>query len=131
LNTGSNLSIVLNPYFQDEWPIPAFYQWYNCDLKTMSAYFTGRVRQNLDEFGNGSVQCSCTSNHRANMNRFEQRVYTEVVEWDICVRKFFLPKGAPFPQCLWMHTAILEPECYFTSQECMQGGQNYYKNLFK
>jgi len=127
--TESVDSVVLNPYFRDNWPVPAFFQWYHSDLKSMSAYFTGRIKHNLDEYGNGSVQCGCHLNHRANTSRFEQRVYTEIMAWSKCVTNLFLPRGAPFVKCLWMHTAILEPECYFTSDECTRGGEVYYHNL--
>ena len=71
-------AIILNPYFQNDWPIPAFYQWYSADLKTMSAYYTNRIKSNQNEYGEGSVWCGCFRNHQTSTKSFETRVYTEI-----------------------------------------------------
>jgi len=122
-------ALILNPYFQNDWPIPAIYQWYSADLKTMSAYYTSRIKNNQNEYGEGSVWCNCFLNHQASTTLFETRVYTEIDAWKNCTENFFLPNGTPFVKCLWMHTAIAEHECYFTSDECMEAGKIYYQNL--
>ena len=122
-------AIILNPYFESDWPIPAFYQWYSADLKTMSAYYTSRIKSNQNEYGEGTVHCGCFRNHHTSTKSFETRVYTEIDAWKVCTENFFLLNGAPFTKCLWMHTAILEAECYFTSDECTEAGRSYYRNL--
>ena len=116
-------ALILNPYFQNDWPIQAFYQWYSADLKTMSAYYTNRIKNNQNENGEGTVWCGCFRNHQTSTRSFETRVYTEIDAWKNGTKNFFLPNGAPFVKCLWMHTAISESECYFTSSKCTEAGK--------
>ena len=115
--------LIINPYLDDGWPTPAFYQWYIADLKTMSAYFVGRVQINE------KVWCGCYRGHQINTKSFDSRVSTEIDAWEQCAESVFLPNGAPFVKCFWMHTAIADHECYFTSDECTEAGKIYYRNL--
>ena len=116
-------ALIINPYLDDGWPTPAFYQWYIADLKTMSAYFVSRVQINE------KVWCGCYRGHQINTKSFDSRVSTEIDAWEQCAESVFLPNGAPFVKCLWMHTAIADHECYFTSDECTEAGKIYYRNL--
>ena len=88
-------ALILNPYFQNDWPIPAFYQWYSADLKTMSAYFTSRIKSNQNENGEGTVWCGCFRNHQASTKSFETRVNTPKSTPEKTAPKFFSSQMEP------------------------------------